>query len=381
MPLSILHAVEFYAPRVGGAETVVQKISEGLVARGHRVTVATTKIPEREYLALNGVQIVEFDVRGNLIQGFTGTDVARYPGFVEASRADVFMNYAAQQWSADLAFENVVRGKAGAVNIIAPCGYSWFSEDDRKLDASGYGFYYRNIIPQVVPAYDAAVYHSPTYQDYRFGEAHGFTNGVVIPNFVDEAEFLSPPDPNFRAKYGITSRFMLLSVGNFLPSKRHSALIEIFRSLGRDDTTLVLVGRDGGCLEALKQQARGLSVIFLTDVPRSDTVAAFKSADVFLFASQVEASPLVIIEAKAAALPFISTDCGNIRDFAGGIVCEESDISKQVLVLLNDEGARKNLGRLGRDEWLSRLTAKAVITQYENLYVELLERKKLRPNY
>src|SRR4029078_7001194 len=41
-PLRLVNTVERYAPQIGGAERVVQRVSEGLAARGHDVIVVTT---------------------------------------------------------------------------------------------------------------------------------------------------------------------------------------------------------------------------------------------------------------------------------------------------------------------------------------------------
>jgi hypothetical protein len=72
--LNILHTVEFYYPHIGGSETVVQQLSERLTRRGHKVTVATTRLAERDFAELNGVTIREFDVSGNLATGLHGAD-------------------------------------------------------------------------------------------------------------------------------------------------------------------------------------------------------------------------------------------------------------------------------------------------------------------
>jgi len=39
--MRLILTVERYAPAIGGAERVVQRIGEGLAARGHGVTVVT----------------------------------------------------------------------------------------------------------------------------------------------------------------------------------------------------------------------------------------------------------------------------------------------------------------------------------------------------
>src|SRR5512139_2230 len=96
--LSILHTVEFYAPHVGGAEAVVARLSEGLAARGHRVTVATSADPGRSFRELRGVAVEGFAVEGRAADGITG-EVDRYRRFLLESDCDVAMSYAAQQWA------------------------------------------------------------------------------------------------------------------------------------------------------------------------------------------------------------------------------------------------------------------------------------------
>ena len=56
--------------------------------------------------------------------------------------------------------------------------------------------------------------------------------------------------------------------------------------------------------------------IRLVDLSRERLVALYKLSDVFVFASHIEYSPLVLFEAAAAGTPFISSDVGNAREIA-----------------------------------------------------------------
>ena len=51
-------------------------------------------------------------------------------------------------------------------------------------------------------------------------------------------------------------------------------------------------------------------------VRQREVVEAFFAADLFLFPSLIECSPLVLFEAAAAGTPFIATDVGNSREIA-----------------------------------------------------------------
>ncbi|MBI9086570.1 MAG: glycosyltransferase [Desulfobacterales bacterium] len=375
--LNIVHTVEFYHPHLGGAELVVQQVSERLVRRGHRVTVATTEMAVRETDRLNGVEIAGFAVKGALGRRIAGPDVERYRNFLLTCDADVVMNYAAQQWATDLAFETVAATAGRRVNLIAPCGYSAL-DGPRTLRWPAFADYFERVIPQHLPFYDAAIYHSARYQDHAFADDHGFTNSVVIPNGVDMDEFDRPLEVDFRETYGITTRYFGLCVANYLPGKGQDRVIDCVRGMGRNDFSLVCIGKEGGEQARLEQLAQGVAVIFLQDIPRAHTVAAFHGADLFIFGSRIEAAPLVIIEAMAAATPFVSTDCGNVAEMAGGVVCAPEAMAENANRLLDDPGLRAALAQDGHRQVREELNWESVTDRYEALYQRLHHAKTQR---
>ena len=85
--MKILHAVEFYAPSVGGMQEVVRQLSERMAAHGHDVTVVTTNVPERSFSVLNGVKVVGFNIKGNLANGLNG-EVDRYRAYLLENQFD-----------------------------------------------------------------------------------------------------------------------------------------------------------------------------------------------------------------------------------------------------------------------------------------------------
>jgi len=370
----ILHTVELYNPHVGGAEWVVQQLSERLVNRGHNVTVATTKLSERIFDQLNGVQIKQFDIWGNIARGFTGSDIDLYQQFLLDHPADIMMNYAAQQWATDLAFDTLASTSSRRVNIIAPCGYSALC-DSKSLQNPQFADYFNKVIPTILPKYDAAVYHSGQYQDYEFAQNHGFKNSIIIPNGVCEEEFLQPPKLSFRQKFNVTTKYMGLCVANFYKGKGQDKIIECLRQMNRSDFTMVFIGKEGGELNNLYKSASGLNVRFCVGIEREETLAAYHEADIFLFGSKKECSPLVIVEAKASRTPFVSTDCGNVREWKGGIVCLLEKMAFYANKILDEEVIRKNLAEDGYKEWKEKLTWESVINRYEQLYSRLYFKK------
>ena len=64
----------------------------------------------------------------------------------------------------------------------------------------------------------------------------------------------------------------------------------------------------------------------MRDLPREDVVAAFNASDVFLFTSRKEVAPLVVLESRAAELPFVAMKVGDIKNQVGGVPVSYRDV-------------------------------------------------------
>ena len=94
--MKILHTVELYYPSKGGMQEVVKQISERLVQAGHNVTVATSKLSDRNSKTVGGVNIEEFELSGNLVRGITG-DIKKYQEYLLSPDFGIITNFAARQ--------------------------------------------------------------------------------------------------------------------------------------------------------------------------------------------------------------------------------------------------------------------------------------------
>ncbi len=381
---------------MGGAEEVVREISERLAARGHDVTVATTALPERTSREHAGVKIVEFPLSGNLAGGFHG-DVTAYLDFLRAADVDLMMCYALQQWAADLAL--LVAPELRYGKVMATCGLS-------GLHVPAFESYFRYLHFHL-RCFDRLVFHSGRYRDAEYAARHGLTNTVVIANGVRGEEFATPPPPGFRARHGIPEdSFLVLMVGNYTGGKGQDSLIEIIERADIGPTTVLLVGRNlvdtrsveevlADPIRSLAARSGGAKSVICRQLPRSEVVEAFFAADLFLFPSIIECSPLVLFEAAAAGTPFISTDVGNSREIAewtgAGLIAagrthetgvtfvEVADAARLVEQMYHDPERRRRMGSDGRKVVLERFTWDRIVDQYEALYRELVATASSRP--
>lgn len=384
--MRILHTVEFYWPSIGGSQEVVRQLSERMAALGHDVTVATSKIGSRDSTIHNGVRIQEFDIKGNMARGYTG-ETKDYVDFIKKGDFDVIMNYAAQQWATDLILNEL--GSIKARKIFVPCGFSGLYDPLYKT-------YFENM-PRWLKKYDATIYLSNDYRDINFARKHKINNCVVIPNGAGEDEFESKSKLDIRRSLGIIKdSFIFLTVGSHTGLKGHLETIEIFKKLNLKNSTLLIAANNwpGGCGPQCKRASRkfnfGLTAalkrqrIIVKSLSRLETIAAYHSADLFLFPSNIEASPLVLFEAAASKTPFAVTDVGNSKEIIewtqGGFLLPTfidkegyshayipesvEEISKQISNPSNLDSMSKN----GYTSWKKNFSWEVIVQKYLMLY-------------
>lgn len=388
--MKILHTVELYHPSVGGAQEVVRRISEGLAKKGHQVTVATTKLPKRKMSEHNGVKITEFNAKGNLAYGLSG-EIEKYQRFVINGNFDVMMNYAAQQWAFDALLP--ILDKIKTPKIFIPCGFSGLYNPRFKE--------YFQQMPQWLARYDKLIFLSENYRDINFTKQNNLNNFIIIPNGASQEEF-EKNNIDFRKKYNIPqNKFLIITVGGHTGLKGHTLAIRAFSKAKIRNAVLAIIGNNpfgSGCAKKcaiLKKIyslhpnniANGKEIIIL-DIPREDTVAAYKAANLFAFGSNVECSPLVLFEAMAAKIPFITTTAGNAEEIIkwsnGGLLIKGdmgqngfvngnlNDMARKIEYIHNNPNIGATLAQNGYNAWKNRFTFEHIIDQYEQLYLSLL---------
>jgi len=128
--------------------------------------------------------------------------------------------------------------------------------------------------------------------------------------------------------------------------------------------------------------------IFLTDLPRDQLISCYFESNLFVFASNIEYSPLVLFEAAAAGLPFLSVAVGNVAEIVewsgGGIICpsltnsngytsvEINILAQQMELLLNNKDEMYRLGQNGRTAWKEKFNWDYISSEYEAIFLRLL---------
>jgi glycosyltransferase involved in cell wall biosynthesis len=125
------------------------------------------------------------------------------------------------------------------------------------------------------------------------------------------------PEPNLPdgfaplPRHGPLSPPLILAIGRMEPQKNLALAIRAFAALvARQPARLVILGegRERGALEAL---VRRLGLEGMVDMPgfAPDVAARLAQASLLLMTSRYEGFPAVLVEALAADVPVVSTNC------------------------------------------------------------------------
>jgi glycosyltransferase involved in cell wall biosynthesis len=427
--MRILHIVETYYPSIGGMPEVVRRLSEGLVAQRHDVTVATSRHPERKSTIVSGIKIEQFDIAGNYVSGISGTEaeIARFQSLLLHKDFDIITIFAAQHWAADIAFP--LLEKMRAKKVFVPTGFS-------ALNNSRFAEYYKNM-QKWLQMFNMNIFLSDTYQDIEFARKTGTKNITIIPNGASEKEFSGNYLFNFRRENSLpVDSKLLLLVGSHTGEKGHHEAIKILKRLKSKNVALVIAAntpewvaqasRSGGIMRKFKQLLKFfLSVfirsyrtqlrcpqgclrqalrfnatyrakrqqkwLFVDSFSREQVVALYQQADIFLFPSNIECSPIVLFEASAGKTAFLASNAGNSAEIAqwtqGGKILpckKKKDGRTEVIIaesakitdsLLADDAGRLRMATSGYQSWREKFTWEKIILQYADLYERVLAGK------
>jgi glycosyltransferase involved in cell wall biosynthesis len=359
----LIITVERYAPAIGGAERVAQRVAEGLAARGHDVHVLTGATPGPRQMG--GAHIHRLPIAGNETRGIHG-DGGAVVETIDRLQPDLVFNYAAQTWATDCCLP-LLKREARPRMVMAPCGFS-------GLGKRRYASYFAQM-PARLRLYDGLILHSTVYQDWKLAERAGVRRMFVVANGAD------PPGNGGALSAQIADQPIAVTVGSHVYTKGHCDFARATRSLARQRPlvgVIVAPERHGldclrGCQLACQARARmrGDGLRVLDGAPPGIVSDALAAADLFLFTSRVECAPLVILEAMAAGTPWVSYDVGNVSELPGGLVAHSyGELLAHAGRIL--DGACPELGARGHEAWDANHRWESIVGRYESVFEDLL---------
>ena len=445
--MKLLFCCESYWPHRGGVQEVMRQIAERMAAGGHDVGVATRVHPDRKADVHNGVRIHAFDVSGNLVTGIRGEIdryrkfLTEFDGDAILIKAAQQWSFDALWPVVDQIKARKVFVPCGFSGFYEPAFRDYFRQIPDILRKFDHLIFYAESYRDVDFARANGITNFSIIpngaSEVEFGRA-GRQNGALrdelgIP--PTDLVFLTVGAP-ISAKghetvaeafaqvdFGGRGATLILngdwpSGGRFSGTHFRSALqrftslnsmrkgFRLLREAGLSgviDRLFPKLPPERSRIDAETAVAQNLcrkppvavapvsapvalpsqKTVLRVDLAREKVVDAFFEADLFVFASKVEYSPLVLFESAAAGTPFLTVPVGNsgeiVRWTGGGWICAAevdergyTKVSPEVLAREMETAVRSpeyllQLGEAGRRAWQERFTWAKIAQSYERI--------------
>ncbi len=379
-PLRVTMVNKYYwPPHLGGVETVVRYLSEGLVEHaGASVhAIVCNEGTERVEDKIAGVRVTRLPRR------FALSSAPIAPSMVRELRAecrgdsppDILNLHAPYPWG-ELCW---LQAKPGVPTVLSY--HSDIVRQKRMLAA------YKPFLERVLDGVDLITTSSPNLRDNseflsaRADKVRVVDYGLHVEDIARPAASVLRKAADIRAEH--QGRSIVLFVGRLVYYKGADVLV---RAMAGVDADLIMIGR--GPLESELRElavAHGIAdrVTFIAPVDDPDLHAYYHAADVFCLPSVAnsEAFGLVQIEAHAAGTPAISTNLPTSVPYANldGVtgltvgVGDVPELTRALGRLIRDGELRQRLGQQARERALTQFTIPRFVESMSAVYDEARE--------
>lgn len=348
----------------GGAERVISLLANEMAARGHDVTLVLSFHVAEEYPVDEGVHLYvleaserhESKIKRNLSR------IRKLRAVCRSEQPDVAISFMQEP-----NFRLLVATRGLNIKTVVS-----IRNDPRREYAGLLGAI---VAKAIMPFADGYVFQ--TEDARRWFPESIQEKSTVIFNPVDCRFF------NLRRGDQAKSGQRVMAVGRLVPQKNHALLISAFESIaaGFPSASLEIVG-DGNLKGQLQEMISPELSSRIALTGRLDDVAEkLESTSVFVLSSDYEGLPNALMEALAAGVPSISSECpcGGpkllIEHGVTGLlfpVGDKSRLAEELSRLLSDRSYAEALGSKARARSLQTFSSPKVFDAWEQYLSSML---------
>ena len=215
--------------------------------------------------------------------------------------------------------------------------------------------------------------------------SHNFIrNTTCIPNGIDSSCFNVSDASNkgVRTEFIPENSLTILSVGTVNKRKRQRDIVEALNLIKGQVKRSIILKLVGSLEDAYSNELRARSKSLFNNssicveliAPTNRIQDYYSDADIFVFSSENESYPRVIVEAMYFGLPIISSKAygteEQIRDQIDGLMYEPGkifELARHMLTLITDHKARLRFKKASSDRFLGLTSRNSMISQYAAL--------------
>ncbi len=347
----------------GGVEKHVEELSTRLVEKGYKVTVicrAHYTPPMEEY---KGVRIVRLPT-------------------VEQKHTEMAFHTFSSIWYT-LLYD---RPDILHIQSVDPALFSFLARAGTSVVATSHGQAYRRDKWGSIARWmsklaergfmyctDRRISVSRTLKDYYEQkyrrEVTYIPNGVNILE-IEGVERLAP--------FGLRGDDYILYVGRLIPTKGPGLLIKAYKNLDTEKKLVIAGGTSytSGYERKLRENASG-KIIFTGYQYGEILWQLFRNCSLFVFPSEIEGLPIVLLEAMSFAAPIVFSDIPENLEAAEGVGLafrnkDQKDLEDKIGYALAHQNLMKDLGQAARKRVEEQFNWEAVVERTEAVYQSLL---------
>lgn len=377
--MKILQVFDCFSPQHGGGTVaLVSQISKALMRKGHEVVIYTSDYElDQAYInSLNGIKVYPFRCWSSLAGFYLIPDMIREVKrnlkefdiihmHCHRSFQNIIIHHHAQKY--DIPY---VLDTHGSTPRTGKRWLKWLFDvafGNRILrDASGF-----------IAETEVGI------NEYKeFGVEQ---NKIVLitPPFPTEDFAQLPPLCNFRLKYNIKEKFIIMFLGRIHYIKGIDFLVESFHELSQDrnDVILIIVGSDDGYKSTLEDIIGKLNlsdkVLFAGFLSGSKKLEALVDADVLVQTSRYEQGAWAPFEAILCNTPIIvSSNSGageDVRKIDAGYLVEwgnKKELKDTMQKILNDPTEAMKKTQKAKEFIMENLSMQKNVEKYEKVYMD-----------
>ncbi|MDC0904069.1 glycosyltransferase family 4 protein [Candidatus Thioglobus sp.] len=354
--MKILISSFSFHPNVNGISNVTIEHAKYFLSKGHEVTVVTSYDQDRSFKNINGIEILEFKLKGSpLLYNFYRGEIFKYISFLKHAiyEYDLIYFHGWQVWATDLFLFVKSKQSSAKVVMVSHCSpITTWSTIPELVRAFLILPYRALVMPILMKKFNGLVFLSDKVDgdrqwDYRYALKKHLNNKIhIIPNGmpkIDEHLNISDTCALFMKKIGNAK--ILLYVANYDRVKNQKLAIEV---LSRINTTtnhhLVFIGSDfnkhsDNLLKIIKNKKLENRVSVLSNLSRKEVLSFFSISYMTLFTSNSECYPLSVLESLAYKKPVVATDIGCISRIPSIMVSNNISLLTEEVELLLDNNS------------------------------------------
>lgn len=362
-------------PSTGGSGILATELGIALAERGHTVHFVTYDLPVR-------LQDLHDRIFCHCVESIS-YPLFRYPPYTLAlatRMSEVAEEYGVQVWHAHYAIPYAACALLARDMLPAACRFKVVTTlHGTDITLVGSDATYFRITRHAMENSDAVTAVS-NWLNRETQHTFSLSRPVLtIYNFLNERRLLGKPLD--RRRFAEDNEKIVMHISNFRPVKRVTDVVRAFKKIAeRAPARLIMVG-DGperiSAVGVVRQLGLSNRVEFIGNSDNIESILPL--ADLVFQPSEHESFGLVPLEAMACGVPVIGTASGGIVEVVEhgvtGFLCEVGDIdtmSNYAIDLLTNEELTEEMGRRGKEFALTTFSRDKIVTQYENLYRELI---------